>query len=353
MTVSAGGVAGGGLRTGVVVGNAMGELLVSGIVELAQVAERSGYDVLLVPESWGTESFSLVTALGLSTTTLRVGTAILPIANRSPGLVAQGACTVDDAIGNGRLVVGLGMGHKAIAEGWHGITTYDPKLSWMRSYVGRVRSALAGEPTPGGFTLAYPPHPQIPIYLAALRAGGIKLAGELADGVLLYLIPFARLPETVATVRAGAAAAGRAADACEICLSLSVCVAEDEAAVSAARAAARATHAFSVSLPFYKDMLADCGFAADAEAAAAAWDVARAAAAPGETPDPGLATAAITDALIDATFVIGSAEHCRERIAAARAAGVDRAIVYPFGPYSGREQNLAGFARTIEACAGA
>lgn len=343
----------GGLRTGVVVGNAMGELLVSGIVELAKVTEQAGYDVLLVPESWGTESFSLVTAMGLATSKLRVGTAILPIANRSPGLVAQGACTVDDAIGNGRVVIGLGMGHKAIAEGWHGITTYDPKLSWMRSYVGRVRSALAGEPTPGGFTLAYPPHPDIPVYLAALRAGGMKLAGEVADGVLLYLIPFSRIPEAVANVRAGTAAAGRQPGACEVCLSLAVCVAEDEAAVSAAREAARGTLAFYLSLPFYKDMLSDTGFAAEAEAAAAAWASARAAAAPGSAPDPGPAAAVITDAMVDATFVIGSAAECRERIASVRAAGIDRAIVYPFGPYTGREQNLAGFARTIEACAGA
>ena len=342
------------VRTGVVIGNAMEQLRVGGIVELAQVAEAAGYDVALVPESWGTESFSLVTAMGLATSRLRVGTAILPIVNRSPGLVAQGAVTVSDAIGAGRLLIGLGMGHRWIAEGWHGVQGYDPKLAWLRQYVGRVRSALAGEPTAGGFSLAYPANPGIPLYLAALRAGGMRLAGEVADGVLLYLVPQERIAGAAAAVREGAVAAGRPADACEVCLSLAVCVAEDAAAVSAAREAARGTLGFYLGLPFYRDMLADLGFAAEAHAADAAWVAARAAAtSSGTTPDPAGAIAQITDAMVDACFVIGDGEACRERIASARAAGVDRAIVYPFGPYEGREANLRGFARTIEACAGA
>lgn len=341
------------LRTGVVIGNAMDELCVSGIVELAQLTERAGYDVMLVPESWGTESFSLVTAFGLATTRLRVGTAILPIANRSPGLVAQGAATVDDATG-GRFLLGLGMGHRAIAEGWHGVKGYDPKLAWLREYVGRVRAALAGEPTQGGYRLMYPPHPGVPVYLAALRAGGMRLAGEVADGVFLYLVPAARLAEAAATVREGATRAGRDPGAVDVCLSLSVCVTDDP---GPAREAARGTLAWYAGLPFYNDMLRDSGFADEAAAVAATWAAARVAAAaaadPGAAPDPAPATALVSDAMVDSMFVIGTADRCRARIAEARAAGIDRAIVYPFGPYAGREESLVGFARTIEACAGA
>ena len=341
-----GGALGGGLRTGVVIGNAMDELRVGGIVELAQVTEQAGYDVMLVPEAWGTESFSLVTAFGLATTRLRVGTAILPIANRSPGLVTQGAVTVDDATG-GRFVLGLGMGHRVIAEGWHGVKDYDPKLAWLREYVARVRGALAGEPNAAGYRLMYPPHPGVPVYLAALRAGGMRLAGEVADGALLYLIPTARIGAAAATVREGATRAGRDPAAVDVCLSLAVCVTDDP---GPAREVARGTLAWYAGLPFYNDMLRDTGFADEAAAIAAAWAAARAAAA---DPDPAPATALVTDELVDATFVIGPAGHCRARIAAARAAGVDRAIVYPFGPYAGREENLAGFARTIVECAGA
>lgn len=339
----------GTLRTGVVVGNAMNELLASGIVELAQLAERCGYDRVLVPESWGTESFSLVTGMGLSTSTIKVGTAILPIGNRSPGLVAQGAVTVDDLTG-GRFLLGLGLGHRAISEGWHGLEGYAPKLAWVRDYVGRVRSALAGEPTAAGFSLAYPPNPGIPVYLAALRAGAMRLAGEVADGVLLYLIPTPKIAEAAATVRAGAVAAGRDPGAVDVCLSLAICVTDDP---GTAREAARATLAFYASLPFYADMFTDGGFAEESAALTAAWAAARAAAAPGQAADPAGPTAIVTDAMVDSTFIIGTAAECRARIAEVRSLGIDRAIVYPFGPYAGREANLAGFGRTIEACAGA
>lgn len=346
--------AGEALRTGAVIGNAMETLRVSGIVELAQAAEAAGYDVVLVPESWGTESFSLVTAMGLATSRLRVGTAILPFANRSPGLVAQGAVTVSDAIGEGRFLLGLGMGHRAIAEGWHGIVGYRPRLEGLRDYVGRVRSALAGEPTAGGYALAYPPSPGVPLYLAALRAGGLRLAGEIADGALLYLLPQERIASAAAAIRDAAAAAGREPGACEVCLSLAVCVTDGAAETAAAREAARGTLAWYLGLPFYRDMLADLGFAAEAGAVDAAWTAARAAAAAtGTAADPAPAIACVTDAMVDACFVVGDAASCRARIAAARAAGIDRAIVYPFGPYEGRDATLVGFGRTLAACAGA
>lgn len=337
------------LRNGITLGTAMDELRVDGLIALAKVAEASGYDLVSVPESWGTESFSLLTALGMSTSRIKVGSAILPIANRSPGLVAQGASTVDDATG-GRFVLGLGMGHRTISEGWHGITGYDPRIAWIRDYVLRVRSALAGEPTAGGYTLAYPAHPSIPIYLAALREKGMRLAGEVADGALLYLQPLERIPTAAAFVREGAVQAGRDPESVEVVLSLSTCVTDDP---GPARDAARMMLGWYASLPFYNGMIADSGFAAEAAALTAAWARARAEAPAGGTPDAGLAAALVTDAMVDQTFVIGTREQCRARIAEVRSRGVDRVVVYPYGPYPDRAATLAGFTRTIEACAGA
>lgn len=338
-----------GLRTGVTIGNAMDVLRVGGVVELAQLAERCGYDLVSVPESWGTESFSLLATVGAATQRLRVGTAILPIANRSPGLTAQGAATLDDATG-GRFVLGLGLGHRTIAEGWHGIECYQPRLAWVRDYVGRVRAALAGEPTAGGYTLAFPAHPDVPVYLAALRDGGIRLAGEVADGALLYLQPLDRIPAILATVEEGAAKAGRSRADVDVCLSISTCVTDEP---GPAFEAARTMLGWYASLPFYKDMLADMGYVAEAAALGEVWAAAAKGTPPG-APEPAVVAAShVSDAMVDSLFAIGSADHCRGRIAAARAAGIDRVVVYPFGPYTGRDEVLAGFGRTIEACAGA
>lgn len=338
-----------GLRTGVTIGNAMDVLRVAGVVELAQLAERSGYDLVSVPESWGTESFALLATVGAATTRLRVGTAILPIANRSPGLTAQGAATLDDATG-GRFVLGLGLGHRTIAEGWHGIECYQPRLAWVREYVGRVRSALAGEPTAGGYVLAFPPRPQVPVYLAALRDGGIRLAGEVADGALLYLQPLARIPAILAAIEEGAAKAGRSRADVDVCLSISTCVTDDP---GPAFEAARTMLGWYASLPFYNDMLADMGYVGEATALREVWAAAAQGGAGDGREPAAVAASHVTDAMVDSLFAIGSAEHCCGRIAAARAAGIDRVVVYPFGPYGGRDEVLAGFGRTIAACAGA
>ena len=340
------------LRTGVTIGNMMGELRVAGMAELARVAEASGYDVALAPESWGSESFALITALALATERIRVGTAILPIANRSARLTAQGAATVDDASG-GRFVLGLGMGHRSITEGWHGIRGYEPRLAWLREYVAAVRGTLAGEPTAAGYRLAFPARPELPIYLAALRPGAMRLAGEVADGALLYLLPLSRIAAAAATVREGAERTGRDPAEVDVCLSISTCVTDDP---GPARESARGMLAWYGNLPFYNEMFAEAGFVAEAAALAAAWERVR-------ERDPELrgwvgggheGTAAhVSDAMVDVIFAIGSAEQCRARIAEVRAQGIDRAIVYPFGPYDGGGAALAGFSRTIEACAGA
>ena len=340
------------LRDGVTIGNMMAELRVAGMTELARTAEASGYDVVLAPESWGTESFALITALALATERIRVGTAILPIPNRSARLTAQGAATVDDASG-GRFVLGLGMGHRSITQGWHGIRDYEPRLAWLREYVGSVRSALAGEPTAAGYRLAFPARWELPIYLAALRPGSMRLAGEIADGALLYLLPLSRIAAAAATVREGSERTRRDPAEVDVCMSLSTCVSDEP---GPARESARGMLAWYGNLPFYNEMFAEAGFAAEAAALAAAWARVR-------DRDPELrgwvggghegTAALVSDAMVDAIFAIGTAERCRARIAEVREQGIDRVIVYPFGPYDGRDAALNGFRRTIEACAGA
>lgn len=343
-----------GQRSGVTIGTHVAELRVSGVAELARLAEARGYDVVLTPEAFATESFSLVTAMALATERISVGTGILSIAARPARLTAQGAATLDDA-SNGRFVLGLGIGHRSISEGWWGIEGYDPRLSRLREYVATVRSALAGEPNEAGFRIGFPPlRGDIPIYLAALRPGAMRLAGEVADGALLLLQPLSRMAATAAAVREGAERAGRAATAVDVCMSLMTCVTDDP---EPARAAARGTLAWYANFPFYNDMYVDAGFGDEAARLTAAWARVR-------ERDPELrgwsaggneGTAEfVSDAMVDAMIAIGTAEQCRARIAEVRAQGVDRVLVYPFGAYEGgREAALAGHARTIEACAGA
>ena len=340
------------VRTGATIGTMVPGLRVADLTGLAQAAEEDGYDAIFTPEAWGTESFALVTAFAMATRSIAVGTSILPIANRSAALTGMGAATVDDASG-GRLILGLGMGHRSITEGWHRSAGYEPRLSWLRDYVATVRATLAGDATPAGYRLGFPALRVPPIYLAALRPGSMRLAGEVADGALLYLLPLSRVAGAAAAVRAGAERGGRSPAEVDVCLSLSTCVTDDPAPV---RAAAAELLAWYGNLPFYNEMFVEAGFTEEARALAEAW---RAVA----ERDPDLhgwigggheGTAEhVSDAMVDAVFAIGSAEECRARIAAVRRAGIDRVIVYPFGPYSGGTATAAGYRLTLSDCAGA
>ena len=81
-------------------------------------------------------------------------------------------------------------------------------------------------------------------------------------------------------------------------------------------------------LPFYNEMYVEAGFVAEAAALAAAWERVR-------ERDPELrgwvgggdegTAALVSDAMVDASFAIGTAEHRRSRIAEVRAQGIDRA----------------------------
>lgn len=346
------GAAGQQLRTGATIGTMVPGLRVADLTGLAQTAEEHGYGAIFTPEAWGTESFALVTAFALATRSIAVGTSILPIANRSAALTGMGAATVDDASG-GRLILGLGMGHRAITEGWHRIAGYEPRLAWLRDYVATVRATLAGDATAAGFRLGFPALRIPPIYLATLRPGSMRLAGEVADGALLYLLPLSRVAASAAGVREGAERRGRDPVEVDVCLSISTCVTDDPAP---ARAAAAELLAWYGNLPFYNEMFAEAGFAEEARALAEAWRVVAA-------RDPELrgwisgaheGTAEhVSAAMVDAVFAIGSAAECRERIAAVRRAGIDRVIVYPFGPYSGRDATVVGYRQTLAGCAGA
>ena len=94
----------------------------------------------------------------------------------------------------GACASGLGVSHRPVVEGWHG-QTIDRPVAEMREYVadrardparrGRRRRARSGRRASALSGLD--PRPELPIYVAALSPGMLRLAGEIADGVILWL----------------------------------------------------------------------------------------------------------------------------------------------------------------------
>ena len=134
----------------------------------------------------------MLTAYAARTERIRLGTGVLPIFSRTPASMAQTAATIDEFSG-GRMVLGLGVSHKVTVENWFDAEITKP-VTQMREYARHRPGDPRGEAPPEGefFNTAfqfmgYPPRPELPIYIAALSPNMLRLAGEIADGVMLWL----------------------------------------------------------------------------------------------------------------------------------------------------------------------
>jgi alkanesulfonate monooxygenase SsuD/methylene tetrahydromethanopterin reductase-like flavin-dependent oxidoreductase (luciferase family) len=235
----------------------------------ARLAEELGYDAIMLSHIATRDSFTLAAALAQHTERIGLATAVAPLYHRSPASMAQSAATVDDVSG-GRFRLGLGVGHRVTMAGWHGQEIGNPTAE-MREYVAIVRAILAGEPPPPGqrwsstFALmGLAPRPDIPIYQAALSPGMLRLAGETADGVLLWAVPSSYVRDVVIPeVTSGRARAGKSLDGFEILAAVPSAVTEDRG--SALTGIRMELHRY-FGLPFYRTMFEAAGFAADVEA---------------------------------------------------------------------------------------
>jgi alkanesulfonate monooxygenase SsuD/methylene tetrahydromethanopterin reductase-like flavin-dependent oxidoreductase (luciferase family) len=182
----------------------------------------------------GRDSLTLLTAYAASSERVTLGTGVIPIYARTPANMAQSFATLDDFSG-GRAVAGLGVSHKPVVEGWFG-QSIDRPLDEMREYVAIMRAIFRGEDPPPGekfrtgfhFMGFEPLRPELPIYLAGLSPGMLRLAGEIADGVILWLCnPHYIRDVVVPTVREGRAKPGKELEGFEIVAAVPSAVADD------------------------------------------------------------------------------------------------------------------------------
>ena len=87
--------------------------------DLVRHAEAIGYTDAWSAESNGPDAFSVASAAGIATETIRIGTAIVPVFTRPPALIAMSTLAAQQACG-GRFCLGLGASSQTIVERWMG-----------------------------------------------------------------------------------------------------------------------------------------------------------------------------------------------------------------------------------------
>ena len=289
----------------------------SAAVELARRADRAGYESVWVTHGLGRDGLQVLSAYAHAAPRVGLGTGVLPIYPRHPVLLAQEALTLQEVCG-GRLRLGIGVSHRSMMEGALGLDMGRP-LEVAREYVAVLRQALAGRVAHAGprYRVAWQSGvsqlPQAPpIYLAGLGTGMLELAGEIAEGAVLWLCAPSYVREhAVPAIRRGRERAGKTLDGFEIVASVPAAVTADRLAGTLAFKAELARY---LSLPFYRAMLEKSGFRTEI----AAWD---------RAPGP----AAVDDGLARGLGAIGDAPALGRLVSAYREAGVTLPAIRPIG----------------------
>ena len=292
-------------------------------IELATLAERTGWRGFWVAETTGGEAVATAAAVAARLGSCRVGTAILPMQTRDPLLLAMAATSIGQ-VAPGGFVLGLGTSTPLVIEDWHATPWGSSPLGLTRECVALVRRFLAGErvTTESGrwryrrAQLAARPTAATPIYLGALNDRMLELAGEIADGVILNFVTLGDVDHAKRCVAAGAARVGRDLADFEFMVFFRATVTGDYEEVRERYQRELLTY---VMAPVYRRLFARGGYAAACREIQALW----------RTGERQRALHSVPPALIRDRTLIGTAGEIRDRLAAYAAAGVDSTITFP------------------------
>jgi probable F420-dependent oxidoreductase len=292
-------------------------------VALAKALCPRGYDELWLAEVNAAECYSLAGALSQAVPGVRIGMGVLPLATRSVMIHALGAFTLHELTG-GRFSLGLGISSENIVRDWAG-QPFDKPIARMRESLEALRKALAGDKVNvSGETVSMknfrlPAKAQVPLLVGALNPQMLRLAGALADGVVLNMVPEQALPQVLAEVRRGAEEAGRDPASLEVVARLHVCVAPS---IDQGRDIVRLAFGPYVATGGYNRFFRWIGMEEEAVAVKEAFS----------RGDRAGVAKAMSARLCDAIGVTGDEAHVRARIRAYAEQGVDVCVLNPLAP---------------------
>jgi 5,10-methylenetetrahydromethanopterin reductase len=303
-------------------------------VELVRWIEELGYDDLWITDSslHAGDCYVYATLALLSTTRLRVGTAVTNPLTRHPALTANAFRSLAQ-LAPDRVVCGLGVGDRPLVA----LGLPMAKLQTLRETVEALRALWRGDTLDGeigrwrlvGAHLRSPV-PELPIYISASGPRAIELTGEIADGLILLAGLF---PEGLAFAREHLARGHARSDRGEFSeiLFLYGAIDHDErAALDAARSIAAW---FPKTAPDYARL---------AGMDQSLIDAVNAAYTGGEFQHAKRAAGLIPDELVRKIAFCGTPRQAQEKLDWLREAGVTALSVFPLG--SDRRGTIARFA---------
>jgi F420-dependent oxidoreductase-like protein len=188
----------------------------AGLLADAAAAESGGFSTFWFPQVPGyLDALTAVALMGAHTSTIELGTAVVPIQTRHPVILAQQSLTTQASCA-GRFALGIGPSHDWIIKGQLGLS-YDRPAALVLDYLEVLLAAFTA-PGPVNvdnehFSVHSPvdvTDSTVPVLLAALGPRMLRIAGEHTDGTILWMADERAIGEHVAPrINAAAEAAGR------------------------------------------------------------------------------------------------------------------------------------------------
>ena len=255
------------MRIGIYGGNVRRGRPLTSLVEEIIEKESEGFVSYWMPQVNMFDALTMIALAGQQTSTIEMGTAVVPSYPRHPNALAQQAATVN-ALTGGRLVLGVGPSHAPGIEALG--LKYDRPAQHMREYVSILKALTTegqvdyqGDIYQIRTGIAVPDASPFPIVMSALAPLMLKAAAEVADGTVTWMVGQKTIAEnTVPRITKAAADAGR--ESPRVIVGLPVCVHNDKE-----QAIARANQVFGhyYSLPNYRRQLDNEGLSSAGEIA--------------------------------------------------------------------------------------
>jgi 5,10-methylenetetrahydromethanopterin reductase len=208
---------------------------VAEVIEVAELAEALGYDTLWYSDvRFARECYITLAAVAGKTRKLKLGPGVTDPYSRHPAITASAVATLDEITG-GRAVLGLGTGGAGFSE-----LRLEQKLpvAAMRETVEIIRGLLRGETVmcdgkviclAGGRLSFKPERREVPIYFATHGAQITRLAGRIADGVLIAnTLKREAFDFYVRQLEDGMAKGNRSAGSIDIGLRIEACISNND-----------------------------------------------------------------------------------------------------------------------------
>jgi probable F420-dependent oxidoreductase len=291
--------------------------------DLVRRAEAAGYTDLWSGETNGPDGFTPLAACATWVDGARLGTGVVGVFTRGPALLAQQAAALAD-LSDGRFALGIGASSDRIVEGWNRMA-FERPLTRISETVDFLDAAFAGDRTATGFKLEQPPATPPPIVLAALRGKMLRLAVERAAGAFTNFLPLAGLPRVTEQLDG-------APEGFEL-LCRFFCIPGERGEVEPL---ARFMFASYASVPVYEAFFRWLGYGDRIDEMVSEWNA----------KDRDAALAAAPWEVIEDTFIFGTPDEMRERLAAFVAGGITLPVLTPITTPDRMGELIEGLAPT-------